>query len=113
MLKVPYDVIDVLRPARVMIIVPPFAFIDRPALGVHLLQGVGRRLGIDVQVLYAKMLFAGFVGHDLYEALATMSYSLFMGERSFARAAFGVPRWGTTTGTRSMRSSMRRGAGVP
>lgn len=98
MLKVPYDVSDVLRPARVLIIVPPFAFIDRPALGVHLLQGVGRRLGIDVQVLYANMLFAGFVGHDLYDALSTMSYSLFMGERLFARAAFGVPPMGYDNG---------------
>ena len=98
MLKVPYDVSDVLRPARVLIIVPPFAFIDRPALGVHLLQGIGRRLGIDVQVLYANMLFAGFVGHELYEALATMSYSLFLGERLFARSAFGVPPMGYDNG---------------
>ena len=98
MANVPYDVGEVLRPARVLIIVPPFAFIDRPSLGVHLLQGVGRRLGVDVQVLYANMLFAGFVGHGLYEALSNMSYSLFMGERLFARAAFGVPPMGYDNG---------------
>lgn len=98
MVRVAYDVGEVLRPARVLIVVPPFAYLDRPALGVHLLQGIGRRLGAEVQVLYANLLFAAFIGHGLYEALANTSYRLFMGERLFARLAFGVPPMGHDNG---------------
>jgi hypothetical protein len=36
------DVGAVLRPADVLILVPPFASIGLPALGVHILQGVAR-----------------------------------------------------------------------
>ncbi len=93
-----YDVREVLRPARVLIVVPPFAQIDRPALGVHLLQAIARRQGVEVQVLYASMLFAAYVGAPMYNVLSSTSYHLFIGERMFSRAAFGTPPMGHDNG---------------
>jgi ribosomal peptide maturation radical SAM protein 1 len=83
-----------LRPAKVLIIVPPFAHIDRPQLGVHLLQGLARRVGVEVQILYANMLFAAYVDHGTFATLASTSLGLCNAERVFARAAYGVPPMG-------------------
>jgi ribosomal peptide maturation radical SAM protein 1 len=94
----PDDVAAALRPATVLLIVPPFAWIDRPSLGLHLLQGLARRQGVEVQVLYANVLFAASIGERAYLPLSRTHYSLFLGERLFARAAFGTPPLGHDRG---------------
>lgn len=88
----------VLRPAPIVLIVPPFHWITRPHLGVHLLQGIARRAGVECQVLYTNILFAAQIGEGSYESLATMSYGMHQGERLFARAAYGLPRLGRDGG---------------
>jgi len=75
-------------------VVPPFAALERPALGVHLLQAIARRMGIEVQVLYANVLFAAWFDEKTHISLARGHYSLFLGERLFCRAAFGLPPLG-------------------
>jgi ribosomal peptide maturation radical SAM protein 1 len=80
-----------------VIIVPPFADIYRPSLGVHLLQAVAERAGLRVRVFYANLLFANLGGEDLYNAICIGSYALLWGERIFARAAFGLPPLGYQT----------------
>lgn len=87
-----------LRPATILLIVPPFAWIDRPSLGLHLLQAIARRRGVEIQVLYANVLFAAWVGERTYLPLSRTQYSLFLGERLFARAAFGTPPLGHDRG---------------
>ena len=77
-----------------VLIVPPFADINRPSLGVHLLQAVAERAGLRVRVLYANLLFAGLSGESLYKAMCTGKYSQFWGERIFAATAFGLPPLG-------------------
>jgi ribosomal peptide maturation radical SAM protein 1 len=89
-----YDARALLRPAEVLLVVPPFAWLDRPALGVHLLQALARRAGVETQVLYASALFAAWFGEASAVALSRTQYSLFLGERMFARAAFGTPPLG-------------------
>lgn len=78
----------------VLLIVPPFAPIDGPSLGVHLLQAGARRAGVRVSVLYASLHFAGRMGVPRYEAIRMAPFYGLVGERVFARAAFGGPALG-------------------
>lgn len=73
-----------------LIIVPPFAGLDRPALGAHVLQACARAQGFDVRVLYANMLLAREIGESEYVAICFASTSNLLGERFFARAAYGL-----------------------
>jgi hypothetical protein len=72
-----------------LLIVPPCQDLNRPSLGVHVLQACARVAGIDVRVLYANLAFAALVGEEAYDALLTPGESL-SGERLFASAAYGL-----------------------
>lgn len=74
--------------------VPPFAGLDRPALGPHLLQAVARDEGFEVTVFYANITFARVLGEPLYHRICYSSSTMLAGERVFAHLAFGVPRLG-------------------
>lgn len=89
---------SVLRPCPILLIVPPLHWINRPHLGAHLLQGLARRAGHDLQVIYANILFAAQIGERSYDALSTVQYGMFLGERLFARTAYGLPRLGRDGG---------------
>ncbi len=78
----------------VLLIVPPFAPIDGPSLAAHLLQAGARRAGVRAGVLYASLHFAGRVGAPRYEAIRMAPFYGLVGERIFARAAFGGPALG-------------------
>jgi ribosomal peptide maturation radical SAM protein 1 len=73
-----------------LIIVPPFARLDRPVLGVHLLQAVARQSGKDVRILYANLALAGVIGVERYNAFCYGPIDALLGERYFARAAHGL-----------------------
>ncbi|MGN6107546.1 MAG: RiPP maturation radical SAM C-methyltransferase [Kofleriaceae bacterium] len=92
------DVGPRLRQADLLLIVPPFAWQDRPALGVHLIQAIAREVGLEAQVLYTNILFSAWFGEEVHAALARLQYGLFLGERLFARAAFDVPPLGLDAG---------------
>ncbi|WP_170319405.1 RiPP maturation radical SAM C-methyltransferase [Polyangium spumosum] len=90
------------RPDAVLI-VPPFAALDFPHLGVHLLQGCARAKGFEVAVIYAGMFLAREITQPVYHALSDAVtlhwsggrvFSNMLGERIFARAAHGVPLLG-------------------
>ena len=83
--------------ADAVLIVPPFADINRPSLGVHLLQAAAERAGLRVRVFYANLLFASLSGEDLYQAISNGNFGWLWGERIFARAAFGLPPLGYQT----------------
>lgn len=87
-----------LRPAPIVLIVPPFHWTNRPAIGVHLLQGIARRAGVEVQIVYANIMFAARFGQRNYAMLSTLQYNTFIGERLFARAAYGLPPLGRDGG---------------
>lgn len=72
-----------------LIVVPPFGGVDRPSLGVHLLQACARAQGYEVEVLYANILFARRLGVELYESICFAPTIELLGERVFAKAAFG------------------------
>src|SRR5271157_5824059 len=80
-----------------VIIVPPFADIDRPSLGVHLLQAAAEQAGLRVRVFCANLLFATLSGEELYKTISDGNYGWMWGERIFAAAAFGLPPLGYQT----------------
>jgi ribosomal peptide maturation radical SAM protein 1 len=80
-----------LRLCDALLIVPPFAGLDRPSLAMHLLQACARARGFEVAVLYANMLLAREIGQREYGAICFASTSNLLGERFFAPAAYGVP----------------------
>jgi ribosomal peptide maturation radical SAM protein 1 len=83
-----------LRPADALVIVPPFAGLDRPSLGVHVLQACAKAGGVTVSVLYANLLFGGEVGEPTYQAVSYGPSGALLGERFFAAAAYGSPPFG-------------------
>lgn len=88
------DLGETLCDADVLLIVPPFAWLKRPSLGVHLLQACGRKMGFRVQVLYANMLLARVLGENNYSRICDAPLGCFAGERFFSRTAYGLPALG-------------------
>lgn len=83
-----------LRGADVLVIIPPFAGLDRPSLGAHVLQSCARQAGFSVSVLYANLVLGEEMGELKYEAICYAPTGGLMGERLFAAAAYGVPPLG-------------------
>jgi ribosomal peptide maturation radical SAM protein 1 len=78
------------RESDVLLVVPPFAGIERPSLGVHQLQAVAKEDGISVDVFYANIFFASLIGVDTYNRIVNSPYAYHVGERLFAKHAFGT-----------------------
>src|SRR5690349_5709766 len=57
-IRLPIALEDLAPPADAVIVVPPFAQLDFPHLGAHLLQSGARAAGFQVTVLYAGMFLA-------------------------------------------------------
>ena len=81
--------LDAIGTPAVLLVLPPFAGIDRPSLGLHTLQACAAARGHAVRVLYANILFAQILGEVRYESLCYAPTSDLLGERIFAVAAFG------------------------
>jgi hypothetical protein len=77
-----------------LIVVPPFAGLDRPSLAAHTLQACARQAGFEVRVFYANFHLAAQVGDTCYEAICFAPTSALLGERFFARSAYGTPALG-------------------
>jgi ribosomal peptide maturation radical SAM protein 1 len=77
-----------------VLIVPPFFPVDYPALGVHLLQACAREAGLEVRVVYANFLLAARIGEEAYATLMYGPAKTLLGERFFARCAYGIPALG-------------------
>src|SRR5437588_757505 len=82
------------RTCDALIIVPPFFELRYPSLGAHVLQACAAAAGFRVRVFYANLLFALHVGVSTYTSMAKAPSGTFLGERLFARAAYGVPPLG-------------------
>src|SRR5262245_37163958 len=82
------------RTCDALILVPPFFELRYPSLGAHVLQACARAAGFRVHAFYANLLFASHIGLSRYTTLAQAPLGTFLGERIFARAAYGVPPLG-------------------
>ncbi len=73
-----------------LIIVPPFAGIDRPSLAAHLLQANVQAEESKVDVLYANIILASIIGEVLYTSICYAPTTGLIGERFFSKAAYGL-----------------------
>jgi ribosomal peptide maturation radical SAM protein 1 len=76
-----------------VLIVPPFASLQQPVLGPHVIQACARTAGFPVRVLYANLSFAAHIGVERYRSFSDHSSEL-IGERIFAASAFFSPPLG-------------------
>lgn len=76
-----------------LIIIPPFANLELPSLGVHLLQACAMCAGLDVRALYANLVFAASFSEETYNGISCghQTTAELIGERFFAAAAYGRP----------------------
>ena len=84
----------VLGQGAALIVVPPFAGVDRPSLAAHTLQACARQRGFEVGVFYASLHLAASLGDACYAAICFAPTSSLLGERFFARTAYGTPPLG-------------------
>ena len=82
------------RAVDALLVIPPFAALERPALGPHLLQACARGDGFEVRIVYANLLFAETIGDRLYSRLCYGPLRELIGERFFAAAAYDSPALG-------------------
>jgi ribosomal peptide maturation radical SAM protein 1 len=83
--------------ADCLIVVPPLAHLTSPALGAHLLQACARQAGFEVAIFYMSAVYGALVGPLDYADLANAPTIWLLGDRLFARAAFGAPPLGFAT----------------
>ena len=72
----------------ILVVVPPFASAECPALGASLLVASCRRRGLDAKVLYGSLMLAARIGFETYTDLAYSSALALAGEAVFRAAAF-------------------------
>jgi ribosomal peptide maturation radical SAM protein 1 len=89
-----FDLRPLIGRGDALIVIPPFAGLDRPSLAAHTLQACAAEAGFRVRVLYANLLLAKEIGDSLYTAICFAPTSSLLGERFFARSAYGVPQLG-------------------
>jgi ribosomal peptide maturation radical SAM protein 1 len=77
-----------------LIVVPPFAALERPSLAAHLLQACAGEAGFAVKVLYANLWLASEIGLADYQCINNPPLSALLGERYFARSAHDLPAFG-------------------
>jgi ribosomal peptide maturation radical SAM protein 1 len=66
---------------RALLVVPPFGGLDRPSLGVHVVQAVARQRGHSVDVFYSNIAFAAHIGEIAYMIITTFGTLELLGER--------------------------------
>ena len=74
---------------RVLFVVPPFAAIDRPSLGLHILQAVLKQNDVHSKVVYANIDFAKKIGELEYANICYGDTGTLFGEQVFSRSAWG------------------------
>jgi len=79
-----------LKKAHALIIIPPFASINRPSLGAHILQACCEKENITVSILYANILLASEIGVKEYESICYAPSTGLLGERFFSKNAYGI-----------------------
>lgn len=78
------------EPADALFIVPPFAGIEQPSIGVHLLQAVLKKAGYKVSVLYGNLVLASMIGEATYMDITTKGRPELVRERFFSTQAYGT-----------------------
>jgi ribosomal peptide maturation radical SAM protein 1 len=102
-------ILPVLGEGEILLIIPPFGSIYDLALGPHILQALAREKGRKTDILYLNMLLASVIGHEQYEKIHDSPISRMLGERLFARSAYGLPALGKSPGFNGDEAPATRG----
>lgn len=87
--------LSVLHGGSILFIFPPFSRSCQGAvLEPHTLQALVRKKGHQADILYLNILLASLIGVDLYEQISNSPRFWMLGERLFARSAYGMPPLG-------------------
>jgi ribosomal peptide maturation radical SAM protein 1 len=70
------------------LVVPPFAQIETPTLGVAILTAACRARGMTVAVVHANLMLAARAGYSAYRGIANSNVASLMGERLFQPYAY-------------------------
>lgn len=89
------DLDCMLKEGDALIVVPPFAGLDRPSLAAHVLQACAAQAGVRVRVLYANLLLGAKIGELNYQAVCYAASGALLGERFFAAAAYDIQPFGS------------------
>ena len=99
---------------KLLIVVPPFAALERPSLAAHLLQACAVEAGFGVNVLYANLWLASEIGVPAYQRILDAPLAALLGERYFARSAHAVaPFGGAVEGSLGREAGDRIEAALP
>lgn len=88
------DILSVIGDGDILFIVPPFVTTRTPILGPHILQTIAQEQGWKADILYLNLLLASRIRLDLYESVSYGQPFRMLGERLFARSAYGLPPLG-------------------
>lgn len=88
------NILSVLNEGEILFIVPPFVTSRTPIMGPHILQTIAREHGYKTDILHLNLLLASIIGIDLYESICYGQPFRMLGERLFARSAYGLPPLG-------------------
>jgi ribosomal peptide maturation radical SAM protein 1 len=89
-------ILSVTDKADVILLVPPFATTRTPVMGPYILQSIARQAGFKAEVLCLNQLLASIIGIELYESISFGQPFRMLGERLFARSAYGLPPLGNS-----------------
>ncbi len=86
---------SVLETGDILVIVPPFSRSCHGAmLEPHNLQAIASKNGYKTGILYLNILLAAIIGIDISESVSQAPRYSLLGERLFARSAYGLPPLG-------------------
>ncbi len=92
--EVKKHLLSVLKGESLLLIVPPFVNTRTPIMGPHILQTIAQQQGYAVDILYVNLLLASLIGTQLVESISYGQPFRLLGERLFARSAYGLPPLG-------------------
>ena len=75
-------------PIDICLVVPPFAQIETPTLGVAILAAACRARGMSVAVVHANLMLAARTGYPAYRGIANSNVASLLGERLFMPHAY-------------------------
>lgn len=88
-------ILSVLNGGSILFIVPPFSRSCKGALlDPHTLQALAAKKGYKADILYLNILLASIISVNLYEKVSNSPRFWMLGERLFARSAYGLPPLG-------------------
>jgi ribosomal peptide maturation radical SAM protein 1 len=92
------NILSVIGKGDILFIVPPFVTTRTPIMGPHILQNIAREQGYQAELLYLNLLLASIIGTGQYESIGYGQPYRMLGERLFARSAYGLPPLGKSPG---------------